>query len=278
MNSRSLIEANAPLVNCSCARHSPTRSSAAVVARGQRRRLRAAVHAEQDRSVPATHATSCASEASPRWNVNLSTSSVRIHLTTACRSGSGTCGFGVIGISPQTPDPPFFTFSTSAASTSLPWYLAATSLKAGPTTLWSTAWHAVQPYFAGIWSGDTDASAAGRPAPEPAPRARPLLGFDRRRGRGVAAGQPGGGRNDGRNRLRLDVGHQHPDPVGADDPAVRRHPLRSPVEDRGEDLPRPIRRSASGRRPGWARPIRRRRRRGSRRSSSSRTGWRRRPG
>ena len=30
MNSRSLIEANAPLVNCSCARHSPARSTAAM--------------------------------------------------------------------------------------------------------------------------------------------------------------------------------------------------------------------------------------------------------
>jgi hypothetical protein len=35
----------------------------------------------------------------------------------------------------------------------LPRYLAATSLKAGPTTLWSTAWQAVQPYRAGISSG-----------------------------------------------------------------------------------------------------------------------------
>ena len=61
--------------------------------------------------------------------------SVRIHLTMACRSGSGTCGFGGIGAWPQTPDPPFFIFSTSVASTSFPAYLAATSLNDGPTTL-----------------------------------------------------------------------------------------------------------------------------------------------
>jgi len=43
---------------------------------------------------------------------------LRIHFTTACRSSSGTWGFGVIGTCPQTPAPPFRTFSASFASTS----------------------------------------------------------------------------------------------------------------------------------------------------------------
>src|SRR6185436_20564728 len=53
----------------------------------------------------------------------------RIHFTRAWTSASGTCALGGIGTWPQTPWPPFFTFSASLAwaPESLA-YLAATSL------------------------------------------------------------------------------------------------------------------------------------------------------
>src|SRR5271169_2634500 len=61
----------------------------------------------------------------------------------------GLEGCGVIAMPPvtlsQLPLPPLITFSTSVSrAEALPLYLAATSFHAGPTTLWSTAWHARQ--------------------------------------------------------------------------------------------------------------------------------------
>src|SRR5574343_2087098 len=48
---------------------------------------------------------------------------------------------GGIGIWPQTPLPPAFTLADSVATAPpSPLYLAATSLKAGPTSFLSTAW------------------------------------------------------------------------------------------------------------------------------------------
>src|ERR1700704_3310909 len=70
----------------------------------------------------------------------------RIHFTSAFTSSSFTPAFGGIITGPQTPEPPFFTFSTSIASAfASPLYLAATSLYAGPTSFLSTWWQAVQP-------------------------------------------------------------------------------------------------------------------------------------
>ena len=58
----------------------------------------------------------------------------RIHFTSACRSASGTVGFGGIGTWPQTPVPPFFTFSASFDSMPFcPAYFFATSAYVGPT-------------------------------------------------------------------------------------------------------------------------------------------------
>ena len=64
------------------------------------------------------------------------------------RSASETDGFGGIGTGPQTPCPPFLTFSISfAAAPASPLYFAATSTYAGPTTFLSFEWHAAQPFF-----------------------------------------------------------------------------------------------------------------------------------
>src|SRR5689334_8318927 len=63
-------------------------------------------------------------------------------------SASLTWELGGIGIWPQVPTPPSFTFFASYASAVLsPRYLAATSLYEGPTTFLSTAWQARQPLF-----------------------------------------------------------------------------------------------------------------------------------
>src|SRR6185437_440123 len=75
--------------------------------------------------------------------------SARISSTIFLISASETRGeFGGIGIGPQTPEPPFFTFSTSISTAlGLPRYLAATSLYDGPTIFLSSEWHALQPSF-----------------------------------------------------------------------------------------------------------------------------------
>ena len=53
----------------------------------------------------------------------------RIQVTRSLMSASDTCAFGGLGIWPQVPTPPFFTFSISIASAlASPRYLAATSL------------------------------------------------------------------------------------------------------------------------------------------------------
>ncbi|MNR44766.1 hypothetical protein D3C85_1635440 [compost metagenome] len=50
-----------------------------------------------------------------------------------------------IGIAPHTPEPPLTTLVASLASASFwPAYFAATSLNAGPTSLFATAWQAMQ--------------------------------------------------------------------------------------------------------------------------------------
>src|SRR3989338_1171818 len=70
------------------------------------------------------------------------------NLAKVLRSASLTCGLGGIAIAPHTPLPPLAILSTSRASApESPRYLAATSLKAGPTTFLSTAWHARQLFF-----------------------------------------------------------------------------------------------------------------------------------
>src|SRR5436853_5853540 len=77
-------------------------------------------------------------------------------------SASLTCVFGGIGTAPQTPLPPFFTFSNSlSGALASPLYLAATSLYAGPTTFLSIAWQAVQPDF---FNRSSPASALAPPA------------------------------------------------------------------------------------------------------------------
>src|SRR4051794_18729755 len=72
----------------------------------------------------------------------------RIHFTSDLMSLSGTWLLGGIGTWPQTPWPPFFTFSKSFASACLSSrYFAATSLYDGPTSFLSTAWQAKQLCF-----------------------------------------------------------------------------------------------------------------------------------
>src|SRR5258708_18127196 len=88
----------------------------------------------------------------------------RPHFTSFWMSASLTVELGGIGTWPQTPVPPCFTLATSFASAVLsPLYLAATSLKAGPTTFLSTAWQAVQALFvARASSSAANARAAPR--------------------------------------------------------------------------------------------------------------------
>src|SRR5690349_17332233 len=206
MNSRSLIEAKAPLLNCSCARHSPIRSPAAGSAAAAALPSDAvcccaACDCWRWPQAASPHRASASSEscevvrmASPpeegscrnlpragvrarRGDPSLARTAhhslgtggyfrLRTHFTNACKSASGTWGLGVIGTCPHTPAPPFRTFSASLASTSCPLYFAATSLNAGPTTLWSTAWHAVQPYLPIMSSGLTEALAVAWPPPD----------------------------------------------------------------------------------------------------------------
>src|SRR5258707_13233972 len=95
----------------------------------------------------------------------------KTHFTRVLMSASETVEFGGIGTWPQTPTPPFFTLSTSFASAALsPLYLAATSLKAGPTIFLSTAWQAVQALFCA--SAISSAAKAGAAATASAAAAR----------------------------------------------------------------------------------------------------------
>src|SRR3546814_5981 len=69
---------------------------------------------------------------------------LRTHSARILASSSVT-GFGGIGIGPHTPWLPFLMWPASrSAAPSCPAYLAATSLKAGPTSLASMLWHAAQ--------------------------------------------------------------------------------------------------------------------------------------
>ena len=69
----------------------------------------------------------------------------RIHVASFLASAGLTWALAGIGTGPQTPEPPLMILaaSMSAASFCLA-YLAATSLKDGPTTFLSTAWQAMQ--------------------------------------------------------------------------------------------------------------------------------------
>src|SRR5215510_9234627 len=71
-----------------------------------------------------------------------------MYVTSVARSASGTL-FGGMGIAPQAPLPPLLIFCASfAGAVASPAYLAATSLKAGPTSCLSTVWQAAQLYLA----------------------------------------------------------------------------------------------------------------------------------
>ena len=84
-----------------------------------------------------------------------------IHFAIACASSSVRPGWGGIGTGPHTPSPPALIFFARYASLSgLPWYLAATSVKPGPTTLLVMPWHAVQAFFASSAFGSAAAGAA----------------------------------------------------------------------------------------------------------------------
>src|SRR5512141_2015414 len=93
-------------------------------------------------------------------------------------SASDTDALGGIGTGPQTPEPPFFTFSASfAGALASPRYFAATSLYAGPTTFLSIAWHAVQPSFF-INSSPESAARAAPVARTPATRITAAIFID----------------------------------------------------------------------------------------------------
>src|SRR5258708_26671303 len=99
----------------------------------------------------------------------------RTHFTSFWMSASLTVELGGIGTSPPTPAPPFFTLATSFASAVLsPLYLAATSLKAGPTIFVSTEWQAVQALFVARASSSAAKTGAAARAIAAAARQRLL--------------------------------------------------------------------------------------------------------
>src|SRR5690606_1598298 len=79
-------------------------------------------------------------------------------------------GFGAIGIGPKLPLPPVRTFCINVATTSWPLYLAAISLKEGPTIFLSLAWQARQP---ALFIAASGLACAGAEAPSTA-TARPI--------------------------------------------------------------------------------------------------------
>src|SRR5262249_38467309 len=84
----------------------------------------------------------------------------RTHVTIVLTSASGTL-LGGIGIEPQTPLPPAFTFCSSFAAADLsPAYFLAISLYPGPTTFLSTAWQPWQLYLAASCSALAASTAA----------------------------------------------------------------------------------------------------------------------
>ncbi len=95
-------------------------------------------------------------------------------LITSSSCFSDSCGCGGIGIWPHVPTWPFFTaFISICLAPGLPAYLAATASKAGPTTLWPTAWQDRQSLLLATCSPSVAVSAA-LAASVPAPsRARP---------------------------------------------------------------------------------------------------------
>lgn len=71
--------------------------------------------------------------------------SVNTHLANCCASAALTWVLAGMAIGPQTPPPPFMILVANLSAASFcPAYLLATSLRAGPTTFFSTAWHAKQ--------------------------------------------------------------------------------------------------------------------------------------
>src|SRR4029079_13325354 len=86
------------------------------------------------------------------------------HFTSVLTSASGTAAFGGIGTWPQTPCPPFFTFSTSFASASFcPAYFLATSAYVAPIVFVPlTTWQVVHMCFLARSSLARAGSAATR--------------------------------------------------------------------------------------------------------------------
>src|SRR5512133_2145159 len=69
------------------------------------------------------------------------------HAASALTSASLNAVCAGIGIGPHLPEPPALMFFTSVASASFcPLYFLLTSRNAGPTTLWSGAWHEKQAF------------------------------------------------------------------------------------------------------------------------------------
>jgi hypothetical protein len=85
----------------------------------------------------------------------------RTHFTKVRASASETCVLAGIGTAPHTPLPPFNTFCVNLFSASFcPAYFAATSLKAGPTTLFEIEWQVIQFFALANSSGLANAAFA----------------------------------------------------------------------------------------------------------------------